>query len=282
MFHTQKQQRGRGHNSYFSCTQEKNAYKKSERNRRVRRKESANPKPSQCTPFWDRRRERQWIPVHWKWSTPSLLLYRGCFVVALCFFFFFFFFNKSNAAQWSERESEGDRKKQRRSSMKYRRCHHLVAERTAYCAIHGKRRRRQNETRSAIVAASRHHSKSVDFSWELVLNARTLASYSSSWSVGRTSPASSRLTNVIVECEDDSRELQVPELMERLDMAGRKVLLVWKIPRPIAEGSSKVHFVFVGRRRRRRTTTTTTTTTTRWTWVDGWWSIRCTWTPRRR
>ncbi len=81
MFHTQKQQRGRGHNSFFSCTQEKNAYKKSERNRRVRRKESANPKPSQCTPFWDRRRERQWIPVHWKWSTPSLLLYRGCFVV---------------------------------------------------------------------------------------------------------------------------------------------------------------------------------------------------------
>ncbi|CAK9858130.1 unnamed protein product [Sphagnum jensenii] len=88
------------------------------------------------------------------------------------------------------------------------------------------RRRRQNETRSAIVAASRHHSKSVDFSWELVLNARTLASYSSYWSVGRTSPASSRFTNVIVECEDDSRELQVPELMERLDMAGRKVLLV--------------------------------------------------------
>jgi hypothetical protein len=29
-----------------------------------------------------------------------------------------------------------------------------------------------------------------------------------------------------VECEDDSRELQDPELMERLDMAGRKVLLV--------------------------------------------------------
>ncbi len=68
-----------------------------ERNRRVRRKESANPKPSQCTPFWDRRRERQWIPVHWKWSTPSLLLYRGCFVVELCFFFFFP--NKSSAAQ---------------------------------------------------------------------------------------------------------------------------------------------------------------------------------------
>ncbi len=115
----------------------------------------------------------------------------------------------------------------------------FVAERTAYCAIHGKRRRRQNKTRSAIVAAIRYHSKSVDFSRELVLNARTLASYSSSWSVGRTSPGSSRLTNVIVECEDDSRELQDPELMGRLDMAGRKVLLVWKIPRPIAEGSSK-------------------------------------------
>jgi hypothetical protein len=42
-----------------------------------------------------------------------------------------------------------------------------------------------------------------------------------------------------VECEDDSRELQDPELMERLDMAGRKVLLVWMIPRPIAEGSLK-------------------------------------------
>ncbi len=111
MFHTQIQQRGRGHNIFFSCTQDKNAYKKSERNRRVRRKESANPKPSQCTPFWDRRQERQWIPVHWKWSTPSLLLYRGCFVVELCFFFFFFF-NKSNAAQWSQRERERERERE--------------------------------------------------------------------------------------------------------------------------------------------------------------------------
>ncbi len=234
MFHTQKQQRGRGHNIFF-LVRKKKLRTRSLKGIGVSEERKAQSKTFSVYAILGSSARKAVDP-------GPLEVVDSIFVVVPWFFRCWALFLLLLLQQIQcntvirEREIERSSGAPRWNTVV---ATTFVVERTAYCAIHGKRRRRQNETRSAIVAAMRYHSTSVDFSWELVLNARTLASYSSSWSVGRTSPGSSRLTNVIVECEDDSRELQDPELMERLDMAGRKVLLVWMIPRPIAEGSLK-------------------------------------------